>query len=56
MIFFESIANEIDGDDFFDLEYSDIYAMIPKLKLRKKFIKAWSKVTKFLNMYIKLND
>ncbi|EDO40777.1 predicted protein [Nematostella vectensis] len=35
--------NQVDGEDFFDLDLTDIYFMIPRLKLRKKFIKAWSR-------------
>lgn len=38
-------GNQVDGEDFFDLEMSDLVTMIPILKLRKKFISVWSKVT-----------
>ena len=39
------IANQINGADFFDMDTTDIYQMIPRFKLRKKFLTLWSEVT-----------
>ncbi|XP_046841543.1 uncharacterized protein LOC124435577 isoform X2 [Xenia sp. Carnegie-2017] len=38
-------ANQVDGEDFFNLESHDIYQMIPRIKLRKKFTCIWNDVT-----------
>ena len=45
MYIYVFIANEVDGEDFFGLEMQDVLQMIPRLKLRKKFISIWSEVT-----------
>lgn len=39
-------ANEVDGEDFFDLDFRTINSLIPKLKTRKRFMAAWTKETR----------
>ncbi|XP_046863504.1 uncharacterized protein LOC124457270 [Xenia sp. Carnegie-2017] len=41
-------ANQVDGEDFFNLEPHDIYQMIPRIKLHKKFTCIWNDVTQKL--------
>jgi hypothetical protein len=42
---FSFLANEVDGDDFFNFEFSEICQLLQRFKLRKRFIAAWSEVT-----------
>jgi hypothetical protein len=39
------LVGQVDGEDFFDLEFRDITNMIPILKIQKKFVSLWSQVT-----------
>lgn len=48
-------ANQVDGEDFFALDMTDIYQMIPRFKLRKKFLTLWSEVTSQTQVRIMLN-
>ncbi|XP_046848577.1 uncharacterized protein LOC124442079 [Xenia sp. Carnegie-2017] len=41
-------ANQVDGEDFFNLEPHDIYQMIHRIKLHKKFTCIWNDVTQKL--------
>ena len=54
-------ANEVDGEDFFALNMTDIYQMIPRFKLRKRFISLWSEITsqnqvRYLNIFIYIHS
>jgi hypothetical protein len=42
---FSFLANEVDGDDFFNFEFSEICQLLQRFKLRKRFIAVWSEVT-----------
>ena len=39
------LANEVDGEDFFEMELRDINQMIPRFKIRKRFLAAWTEIT-----------
>jgi len=47
--FIFNLDNNVDGEDFHDLEMLDINNIIPTLKLRKRFVAAWSKETNFVS-------
>jgi hypothetical protein len=47
--------NEVDGDDFFNFNFSEICQLLQRFKLRKRFIAAWSEVTgQVLNIFLNL--
>ena len=45
VVFVICLAGDVDGEEFFELDFLTISTMIPKLKTRKRFIKAWSEET-----------
>ena len=40
------VANEIDGEDFINFAWLDICQLLPRFKLRKRFLSEWTKETK----------
>ena len=44
--------NDIDGIDFFNFDLGDIISIIPKFKLRKKFLATWREVTQMVSLLI----
>ena len=45
VVFVICLAGDVDGEEVFELDFLTISTMIPKLKTRKRFIKAWSEET-----------
>ena len=45
VLFVIFLAGDVDGEEFFELDFLTISTMIPKLKTCRRFIKAWSKET-----------
>lgn len=39
------IVGGIDGEDFFEFELHEISQLIPRFKIRKRFLSAWSEIT-----------
>ena len=44
-IFIIYIASGIDGEDFLEFELHEISQLIPRFKIRKRFLSAWSEIT-----------